>query len=105
MNRICKHCGKNFTHEVAANMIVFCPHCNGLAGIECEYGFGPITPCSIYRGEDIIGRIVGRTQGEFRLMSYCFGIDIELKGGYDNLEIYKEAISIIESLLSKESIS
>ena len=95
MYRICKHCGKNYAHEVSANMIVFCPHCNELAGIECEYGFGPITPCVIYRGEEIIGR----TQGEYRLMSYLFDLDMELKGGYDNVEVYREAIKIIEECM------
>ena len=47
----CKYCDAKFSVQDSANFSVICSHCKRLSHLECEYGFGPVTPCRIYLGE------------------------------------------------------
>ena len=80
-------------------MILFCPRCQRHLITECEYGFGPITPCTIYLGEKEIARIV--LKDRYVLISDYFGFEQELTGGYENLAAYREAERYTESMLRK----
>ena len=66
---------------------------------ECEYGYGPITPCDIYLGDERAGRIDGNIN--YRLDSSRLNVHTALKKGYANLEVYKEATDIIISKLNE----
>lgn len=46
--RICDRCGYAYEAKCnAPNIIYLCPKCFNYVGCECEYGVGPIVPCSI----------------------------------------------------------
>lgn len=51
----CIYCDTKFSVEIHANYSVICPCCKRSIYLECEYGFGPVTPCHIYLGEEIVG--------------------------------------------------
>lgn len=89
----CKKCGQTYEIGLSANFIAICPQCKISIGCECEYGFGPITPCEIYAGSKEIAKITGGTP--YRLDSDDLDIHAELEKGYTNLEVYKEATDII----------
>lgn len=85
----CQFCGTVSEYETAANVIIYCPKCRKLISSECEYGFGPVTPCTVYLGENEIAKII--LKDRYVLVSDYFGIEKELKSGYENLEVYSEA--------------
>ncbi|MBO4998582.1 MAG: hypothetical protein J6D02_11335 [Lachnospira sp.] len=94
---VCRFCGEQFEHQRAANFIVFCPNCKKRTYLECEYGFGPIVPCSIFVGVMKVGEITyADTRLQYRLDSDVFQIHRVLHHGYKNLEAYEEAIGIID---------
>ena len=95
---VCKNCKTEYTIPLSANFISFCPTCKELNGIECEYGFAPITPCEIYLGEKQIGRLLG-SGGSFRLECRALKINTPLTKGYKNAEVYNEAIDLIKERL------
>lgn len=46
--RICDRCGYAYEAKCnVPNIIYLCPKCFNYVGCECEYGVGPIVPCSI----------------------------------------------------------
>lgn len=51
----CIYCDATFSVEACANFTVICPCCKRSIYLECEYGYGPVTPCRIYLGEEIAG--------------------------------------------------
>lgn len=53
----CKYCDTKITYQPSANFIVFCPQCKCNVFIECEYGYGPVTPCDILLGDEKIGTV------------------------------------------------
>lgn len=99
MEEKCNSCGEKFIHGISANMIVFCPHCRKTTGSVSDYGFGPITPCDIYLGDQIVGHIIGRNSGEYRLVSDHFGLDMKLSREYKELSVYHEAEDVIEKMI------
>ena len=54
-NLTCIYCDAKFSVEIAANFSVICPCCKRRVFLECEYGYGPVTPCRIYLGNKIVG--------------------------------------------------
>lgn len=54
-NLECVYCNSKFSVQIHANFTVICPCCNRSIYLECEYGFGPVTPCQIYWGEKVVG--------------------------------------------------
>ncbi len=51
----CIYCDTSFSVEACANFAAICPCCKRSAYLECEYGYGPVTPCRIYLGGEITG--------------------------------------------------
>lgn len=51
----CVYCNTKFQVEICSNFTVICPCCKRSIYLECEYGYGPVTPCRIYLGETIVG--------------------------------------------------
>ena len=100
-NLECKTCGNTFLGPVAGNAIYLCPKCNAYVSCLCDYGFGPIAPCSVFIGEEEIAQIIVADRLKYKLHSDVLGIDMMLTKGYKNLEVYKEASSIIDEALRK----
>ena len=88
-----------FNINLSANLIVICTKCKCGIYSECEYGYGPITPCDIYLGDERAGRIDGNIN--YRLDLSRLNVHTALKKGYANLEVYKEATDIIISKLNE----
>lgn len=95
MVRKCINCNKEFSHGVSGNMIIFCPYCKKSTDSISDFGFGPIVPCDIYLGDEIIASIPAMNE----LISLKFGLKRALSGKYANLEVYHEAEKIIGELL------
>lgn len=53
----CIYCDTRFTVEISANYSVLCPCCKAGVLFEGEHGYGPVTPCRIYLGSDILGTV------------------------------------------------
>lgn len=51
----CIYCDTEFSVETCANFAVICPCCKRSIYLECEYGYGPVTPCRIYFGSMTAG--------------------------------------------------
>ena len=51
----CIYCDTKFSVETYANYSVICPCCKRNIFLECEYGYGPVTPCRIYLGSETAG--------------------------------------------------
>lgn len=83
-----------------ANFIVFCPECKREIYLECEYGYGPVTPCSILLGEDSIGTVIVNNKNEYLLKIESNGKQIILRESY--LEALNEASKIMKSILTKK---
>lgn len=95
----CKTCGKVVgLPPCGGNYIVFCPDCRKFITSISDYGFGPIVPCVICLGKEIIGTISEGSEG-YILSSKTFGLNITLKGGYRDLAAYQEAEEIIQKYL------
>ena len=86
----------------APNIIFLCPKCFNYVACECEYGFGPIVPCSILFGEKKIAEIVYKDSTDYRLISDELGIDKDLIKGYEQLGAYDEAACIIAEQLEEQ---
>ena len=96
---ICDKCSQQYNINLSANLIVICTKCKCGIYSECEYGYGPITPCDIYLGDERAGKIDGNIN--YRLDSSRLNVHTALKKGYANLEVYKEATDIISSKLNE----
>jgi hypothetical protein len=66
--------------------------------VECEYGYGSVTPCYIYLGEKEIG-IVTEKEYEYFLQTQFSNKIIELKNSYR--EALQETIKVIGSKVKK----
>jgi len=51
----CKRCSQSIQYSPRTNFILFCPKCRKSVLTECEYGYGPVTPCGILLGGEEIG--------------------------------------------------
>lgn len=82
-------------------MVYICSKCLQYVGSVSEYGYGPIVPCDIYVGENVVGTI---TVDEKDLKYYLNfkGQSIKLEKGYDNLGCYTEAANIVIKELQKK---
>lgn len=103
MNYTCK-CGKPFTAEVkGSGVIIICPYCNHVVTSISDYGYGPIVPCNIYVGMEIVATIENMKEsgtGEYWLKSEKYKIDHKLSGGYADLRCYTEAEKYLEEWLA-----
>lgn len=92
----CQYCNEISTYQSEANFIVFCPQCKRKIYLECEYGYGPVTPCSILLGCEKIGDVVVNDKNQYRLD--INGKQILLKKTY--LNALEEATQIIRKMLN-----
>ena len=54
----CKRCGRQQPYRpMGANFILLCPACRAVLHLECECGYGPVTPCHIYYREQTVGTV------------------------------------------------
>ena len=97
-----KKCGKcefEYDYEGFANLITFCPKCNSYDFLECEYGYGPVVPCRIYHGNEVIGMVTYSEDAEkrYRVDSDKFNVHKLLERSY--LEALDEAVDIFSELV------
>lgn len=97
MRETCEYCGAEYTHGGGANIICFCPQCGKRNRIECEYGYGPVVPCTIYCGDSAVAEI----GADYILRSSRCGLRIPLKGRRKDLAAYTEAEEILIPYLPK----
>ena len=90
----CKECNQEINFTPTVNFIVFCPNCLQYTFLECEYGYGPVVPCSILLGEKEIATVTQQDHTYILQTQYSEEI-IVLEKRY--LEALKEAIEIIKS--------
>lgn len=54
----CRYCNCLIEYRETANYILFCPECKKQISLICEYGFGPVTPCSVFLGNNAVAQII-----------------------------------------------
>lgn len=87
----CIYCDTKFSVEICANFSVICPCCKRSIYLECEYGFGPVTPCQIYLGEKAVGIV------ESKGTNYYLNMETKnINLSSTNLEAISEAEKIIK---------
>lgn len=94
----CDTCGHTMSYQPRANVIIFCPHCLRFLHMECEYGFGPVVPCSVLLGADEYG-IVTKEGHRYCLCVKANDERIALEHTY--LEALDEAIGIVSDKLKR----
>lgn len=80
----CNYCDREFTYALHSNFIVFCPECKRQTMLECEYGYGPVTPCHIEVGEETVGIVTCNDKHEYYLELDRGWKKIKLKESYLN---------------------
>ncbi|MBR5799121.1 MAG: hypothetical protein IKY23_03575 [Lachnospiraceae bacterium] len=97
----CEKCGFEYEYEAFGNLIAFCPNCNEYDYLSCEYGFGPVVPCRIYHGSNVVGMVTYNDDSErsYRLDSDVFDLHKVLEKRY--LEALYEAKDIIYELINE----
>ncbi len=93
----CRYCDCNVSYTPRTNFILFCPECKREIYLECEYGYGPVTPCSVLLGGDSMGTVTVNNKDEYSLKMESDGKQIKLRGCY--LEALHEASNIVKSIL------
>lgn len=94
----CKNCNYKTPYKaLGTNFVVFCPKCKNTIILECEYGYGPVTPCSFHYKENIIANISQNNKNEYILSSTLLHHDIRLESQY--LDALKEGTNIIRNLI------
>lgn len=96
----CKYCNCEVSYAAYANFIVFCPKCKREIHFECEYGYGPVTPCVILLGEDYFGKVTKNNKNEYLLEIMLRRKKIKLMRSY--LEALYEAREIVGNMLAKQ---
>ncbi len=93
-NLECIYCNTKFSVEICANFSVICPCCKRSIFLECEYGYGPVTPCHIYLGNKIVGIV------ESQAAHYTLNIESQkIKLSKTYLEAILEAEEVIKKHL------
>lgn len=97
----CKHCGWQQPYRPrGANFILLCPDCRAVLELECEYGYGPVTPCPIYWREQEVGRVVTRPGQTYWLEAPALPAPRRLAGR--SLAALEEGAEIARTLLPSE---
>ena len=76
---------------------MFCPGCKREIYIECEYEYGPVTPCSILLGEDSIGTVTENDRNKYLLEIASNGRRIKLRKSY--LDALHEVSNVMKGIL------
>ena len=95
----CPDCGRSYTVEETANTMVFCPSCRKMIFLTCEAGYGPVTPCYLYIGEEPAGSVVIENS-TYILKSLYMSKAIPLPQKY--LQALYETQDIVETYLKEE---
>lgn len=95
----CKYCDSKISYIPSANFIVFCPQCKQEIFLECEYGFGPVTPCQILLGEKLLATVKTNNR-KYILEMESDRKQIKLKGKYMNA--LDEASGIVKKILTSD---
>lgn len=94
----CKKCGcKVFYKSLGANFIIFCLDCKEMMYLECEYGYGSVTPCSLYYKNKVVGTIDTNEKGRYILNSSYIPKGMCLKNSY--LNALYEAADVVQKLI------
>lgn len=93
----CRHCGCEVSYIPEANFFVFCPKCKREIYMECEYGYGPVAPCSFLLGQDILGTVTVNENNKYLLNITADNRQIKLEKTY--LNALNEACEIIKNYL------
>lgn len=65
--------------------------------MECEYGYGPVTPCNLYYRDKVVGSICTDAENNYILNSSLFPEKVYLKSRY--LNALYEAVDIVQKLI------
>ena len=98
-NVSCTDCGRSYTVEETGNTMVFCPSCRKMIFLTCEAGYGPVTPCNLYIGEEPAGSVVIENS-TYILKSLYLSKVIPLQQRY--LQALYETQDIVETYLKEE---
>lgn len=93
----CKYCDTKITYQPSANFIVFCPKCKRNVFLECEYGYGPVTPCDILLGYEKIGTVNVNEKHKYYLDYKSEKIMLDktyLEALHEASEIVKESLEV-----------
>lgn len=93
----CKYCDTKITYQPSANFIVFCPKCKRNVFLECEYGYGPVTPCDILLGDEKIGTVNVNEKHKYYLDYKSEKIMLDktyLEALHEASEIVKESLEV-----------
>lgn len=90
----CIYCDTKFSVEIFDNYDVICPCCKRSIFSECEYGYGPVTPCRIYLGPEIVGMVESEGANYYLNMN---SEKIPLNNTY--MKAIPEAVGIVRSEL------
>lgn len=94
----CRHCGYRASYRPrAANFVLLCPVCKNSFYSECEYGYGPATPCKLYLQDSVAGTVDRDQKGGYILTSPLLRRPVRLNGKY--LDALKDAVDRIRPLL------
>lgn len=95
----CSSCAGAYEYEGFANLIAFCPHCHSCDLFLCDYGFGPVVPCRIYLGNEVIATVsyYGKNERRYQYDSDKYDIHKILEHTY--LEALVEAQNLTAKLL------
>lgn len=94
----CKKCVCSISYKpLWANFIIFCPDCKEMMFWECEYGYGPVTPCNLYYRDKVVGDICTDEKNNYILNSSLLHVKVYLKSRY--LDALYEAIDIVQKLI------
>lgn len=97
-NITCKICGHSIPYKpLAANFIIFCSQCKAEMFLECEYGYGPVTPCQMYYRDRIVAEVNRDACNKYILTSPLLFKTVQLENTY--LDALQEAQAIIQKLL------
>lgn len=92
----CQFCSQRYESNASGgNVILYCPKCLKRNELWCDYGFGPVTPCYIYCGDEFVSKVTNNSA--YYLHSEKFGLDLKLKETY--LKAHYEADEIISRML------
>lgn len=98
----CKNCATEYEVELCANFMTFCPKCNSYSFMECEYGYGPVVPCRIYHGNNVIGMVNYDMGDRMKYRIDLDGFDVHKILNKRYLEALQEARDTVADLLSSK---
>lgn len=109
----CRYCDYLIEYRESANYVLFCPKCKKPISLVCEYGFGSVTPCSVFLGNNAVAEIIKESNDYvLKIYHHCnFKLpflqkfntkNIKLKSSY--LDALIESKGIVYKLLNNTNI-